>query len=156
MEYPHKPVEALYFCPLFPQPPHPESLEHLSDWTLIFLYMTLPCPRAGCLQWSNCWGYHSPVDRRRMLVFAEGKFNYEGVKCGVSGLITTANMRTIPTRSLFIRTTTVQLCVQGTKSLISVLCTDYTADTPIVLQSYAFLRSYMAKKIHFRRLILKI
>ncbi len=88
MEYLQKPVEATHLCSLFPlspQPHHPESLEHLSDWTLMFHYKTLPCPRVGCLQWSNCWGYHSPVDRRRMLVFAEGKFTYEGVKCGISG-----------------------------------------------------------------------
>lgn len=64
----------------------PESHEVHSDWTLIFHYKTQPCLQTCCEQWSSCWGYHSPVDRRRVPSFADGKFNYEGRKCGFESI----------------------------------------------------------------------
>lgn len=68
------------------QPVHgPESHEHPSDWSVMFLYKTQPCVQVNCEQWSSCWGYHSPVDHRRVPRFTKGEFNYEGVKCELEG-----------------------------------------------------------------------
>lgn len=58
-----------------------ESLEKYSDWVVMFHYKTQPCLLSDCQQWSSCWGYHSPGDRRRVPAFIGGKFTYEGIKC---------------------------------------------------------------------------
>ena len=60
-----------------------ESHELYCDWVLMFHYKTQPCLQTDCQQWSSCWGYHSPVDKRRVPAFDGGKFSYEGIKCGL-------------------------------------------------------------------------
>lgn len=83
MEYLSKSIEDTPLATACSQPlVGPESYELHSDWTLMFHYKTQPCSQTSCQQWSSCWGYHSSVDRRRVPIFADGKFNYEGLKCG--------------------------------------------------------------------------